>query len=187
MTVLSLVLEALGRLAAFALGAWMAYTEATGTYEFYLAEQGSFNYIVKAAVGVTLASVLLPTSRSRAIKGRQWLLALAMLVGLVLSVSVILTAGVHRTSSVADAAKAEQREAKRKLDAAKANVDGRRGRARRRQDAGQGASARPASARSARSWRAPARRRWRRRWSCASSMPTPRSRPRTGPPSGSPP
>jgi hypothetical protein len=122
MTVLSAVLEALGRLAAFALGAWMAYTEATGTYEFYLAEQGTFNYIVKAAVGVTLASVLLPYFATRAIKSRQRLLALATLAGLVLSVSVILTAGIHRTSSIADAAKAEQREAKRKLEAAKANV-----------------------------------------------------------------
>ena len=77
---------------------------------------------MKAAVGVTLASVLLPYFTMRALKGRQWLLALATLIGLVLSVSVILTAGVHRTSSVADAAKAEQREAKRKLEAAKANV-----------------------------------------------------------------
>lgn len=84
------ILEAIGRLAAFVLGAWMAYTEATGTYEFYLAEQGTFNYIVKAAVGVTLASVLLPYFTMRALKGRQWLLALATLIGLVLAVSVIL-------------------------------------------------------------------------------------------------
>lgn len=119
---MTVILEAIGRLAAFALGAWMAYTEATGTYEFYLAEQGAFNYIVKAAVGVTLASVLLPYFTTRAIKGRQWLLAVATLAGLVLSVSVILTAGVHRTSSIADAAKAEALAAKRKLEAAKANV-----------------------------------------------------------------
>jgi hypothetical protein len=56
---------------------------------------------------VTLASVLLPYFTTRAIKGRQWLIVLGTLVGLVLSISVVLTAGVHRTSSVADAAKAE--------------------------------------------------------------------------------
>jgi len=44
-------------------------------------------------------------------------------VGFVLSVAVIFTAGIHRTGSVADAAKADIREAKRKLEAAKANVE----------------------------------------------------------------
>jgi hypothetical protein len=121
--VLTTILEGLARLAAIGLGLWLAYAEATGTYEFYMAKQGSFDFVVKAAVGISLATVLLPHFLGRAIRERRLLRAAAILTGFALAVVVVLSAGVHRTGSTADLAEAERAQVKRQLDAAKANVN----------------------------------------------------------------
>ena len=124
MAILPVILEAIWRLAALGLGCWMAYTEATGTYDFYLEQAGGVvTFLVRATVGITLATAILPFFMSRAIKQRRPLRALNILVAFVLCVSVILVAGVSRTGAPQDLAKAQAREAKRKLETAKANVN----------------------------------------------------------------
>ena len=123
MTVLSVLLEVIARLAAIALGGWLAYTEATGTYEFYLEQaNGVVTFLVRATVGITLATVILPIFLSRAIRQRRYLRALNIMAAFMLCVSVILTAGVSRTGGAQDTAKATTKEQKRKLDLATANV-----------------------------------------------------------------
>ena len=119
---LAVLLEAIARLTAVILGGWLAYTEATGTYEYYIAEHGELNYIVKAAVGTALASVILPYFMHKKLKQRQHVLALGILVGFLLSVAVVFNAAVHRTGTIADKAEAERKQQKRQLKAAEANV-----------------------------------------------------------------
>jgi hypothetical protein len=99
-----------------------AYSEVTGVYEFFIAEQGVMNYIVRAAMGVTVASAVLPYFLERAIRQMRLGRAAMVAVGFMLSVTVVFTAAVHRTVSVKDNAEASRKEASRKLDSAKANV-----------------------------------------------------------------
>jgi hypothetical protein len=120
--VLTAILEGLVRLAAIGLAGWLAYTEAVGTYEFLFKQQGEVNYIVNGGVGLTLAAVLLPHFMSQAIKARRFWRAAMILVGFILAISFVITAGVNRTGTASDVADADRRQAQRKLDAAKANV-----------------------------------------------------------------
>lgn len=123
MGALAVLLEAIARLAAVILGGWLAYTEATGTYEFYLEQAGGVvTFLVRATVGITIATVILPYFMSRALKERRLMRALNIFAAFMLCVGVILTAGVSRTGSAQDAAKAAIKEQKRKLDLAAANV-----------------------------------------------------------------
>jgi hypothetical protein len=109
-------------LAATAIGGWLAYTEVTGVYEFYMDEQGELTYVVKAAVGITLASAILPYFFGRAIKRKRLGRAAMAFIATLLAVAVVFTAAVHRTIHPSDVAEASRRETARKLDAAKANV-----------------------------------------------------------------
>jgi hypothetical protein len=122
-TGLAVILEAIARLAALGLGGWLAYTEATGTYEYYLEQAGGVvTFLVRGTVGITLATVILPYFMSRSIKQRRFMRAFNILAAFLLCVSVILTAGVSRTGSSQDTAKAKQAQEKRQLELATANV-----------------------------------------------------------------
>jgi hypothetical protein len=81
------------------------------------------NYVVRAAVGVTLASALLPHFINRTFQQGRPLFATLLAAGFLLSLAVVFTAAIHRTVSVADAAAASRKEEVRKLEAARANVE----------------------------------------------------------------
>ena len=44
------------RMAALALGVYLTWCEVSGTYEYLIEDQGAFNYMVKAGVGITIGS-----------------------------------------------------------------------------------------------------------------------------------
>jgi hypothetical protein len=95
----------LARLAALGLGGYLAYCEVTGTYEYYLADQGGVvNYIVKATVAITLVTALAPTFISMAFRARHWLLGSMLTVALLAAILVVFGAAVSRTGGNADTA-----------------------------------------------------------------------------------
>jgi hypothetical protein len=98
----------LARVCALVLGGYLAYCEVTGTYEYYLADQGTFNYIVKATVGVTLTTALAPMFIMMAFRARQWALGGALLLALPLAILLVFGAAVSRTGGAADHAQVDR-------------------------------------------------------------------------------
>ena len=94
--------------AALLLGAFLTYCEVSGTYEYLMKDQGSFNYIVKAGCGVTIGTALLPVFASMAWRAGK--LARAALLWLIfpLAVSVVFFAAIDRTGGTADLAQQQR-------------------------------------------------------------------------------
>jgi hypothetical protein len=91
------------RLAAFGLGLYLTYCEVTGTRDYYLAvEHDKYTWIVKAMIGITLATAVTPTVITMAIRARQWALALGFLVMLPVAILIVFAAAVSRTGASAD-------------------------------------------------------------------------------------
>ena len=87
-----------------ALGVFFTTVEVWGTYDFFLRDQGEFNYIVLAGCGVALACAFLAPAADTAWRnGWYWGAGLALLA-LPLALAVIVYAGVQRTGGAADAA-----------------------------------------------------------------------------------
>jgi hypothetical protein len=91
------------RLAALGLGLYLTYCEVTGTRDYYLAvEHDNYTWIVKAMIGITLATAVTPTVITMAIRARQWALALGFLVMLPVAILIVFAAAVSRTGASAD-------------------------------------------------------------------------------------
>jgi hypothetical protein len=87
-----------------ALGVFFTTVEVWGTYDFFLRDQGEFNYIVLAGCGVALACAFLAPAADTAWRnGWYWGAGLALLA-LPLALAVIVYAGVQRTGGATDAA-----------------------------------------------------------------------------------
>ena len=87
-----------------ALGVFFTAVEVWGTYDFFLRDQGEFNYIVLAGCGVALACAFLAPAADTAWRnGWYWGAGLALLA-LPLALAVIVYAGVQRTGGATDAA-----------------------------------------------------------------------------------
>ena len=87
-----------------ALGVFFTAVEVWGTYDFFLRDQGEFNYVVIAGCGVALACAFLAPAADTAWRnGWYWGAGLALLA-LPLALAVIVYAGVQRTGGATDAA-----------------------------------------------------------------------------------
>lgn len=109
------VFAVLARIIALGLGGFMAYCEVTGTYEYYLADQGTLNYIVKATVGVTLFTALAPMFISMAYRARQPMVGTGLLVALPVAIILVFGAAVSRTGGSADHQEQQRIDAERAL------------------------------------------------------------------------
>jgi len=91
------------RLGALALGGWLAYCEVTGTRDYYLAlEDGQWTWIVKAMVGVTLATAIVPSAITMSFRARQYILGLGMLIALPAAMLIVFAAALSRTGASTD-------------------------------------------------------------------------------------
>jgi hypothetical protein len=93
-----------------ALGGFIYFTdcEAEGIYEFLMAEQGSFTYIVKAGVGFAVAGALLPMYAGFLYKHGQWIAGTACWIALPLVMSMVLYAAINRVGGTADQAQLDR-------------------------------------------------------------------------------
>src|SRR5262245_10608277 len=101
------------RLAALGLGAYLTYCEVTGTYEYLMKDQGSFNYIVKAGVGITIGSAFLPVFAGMAWRAGKWLRAFGIWMLFPLAIVFIFAAAIERTGGAADLAQRDRVKAER--------------------------------------------------------------------------
>ena len=94
--------------AALALGVFLTYCETSGTYEYLMKDQGSFNYIVKAGCGVTIGTALLPVFAGMAWRARKYARALLLWLIFPLAVGVVFFAAIDRTGGTADLAQQQR-------------------------------------------------------------------------------
>jgi hypothetical protein len=80
----------------------LAYCEVTGTYEYLMRDQGAFNYLVKAGIGITIGSALLPVFANLAWRSGHRLRAVGIWMSFPLAVTFIFAAAIERTGGVAD-------------------------------------------------------------------------------------
>jgi len=96
------------RAAALALGVFLTYCETSGTYEYLMKDQGSFNYIVKAGCGVTIGTALLPVFAGMAWRAGKRARAASLWLIFPLAVGVVFFAAIDRTGGTADLAQQQR-------------------------------------------------------------------------------
>ena len=94
--------------AALALGVFLTYCEVSGTYEYLMKDQGSLNYIVKAGIGVTIGTALLPVFAGMAWRAKKYARAAVLWLVFPLAVGVVFFAAIDRTGGTADIAQQQR-------------------------------------------------------------------------------